>query len=67
MINKYSLLISPAEVESAIMGCDAVAEVAAVPTPDPITGAHICCFVVLKQNTCCDQIEAIVKQKSMRG
>ncbi|MCC7551316.1 MAG: acetate--CoA ligase [Methanobacterium sp.] len=41
--------ISTAEVESAIVSYDAVAEAAVVGKPDPVKGEEICSYVILKE------------------
>ena len=47
-LNVAGKRIGPAEVESAVVGHPAVAEVAAIGVPDPVKGEAIWCFAVLQ-------------------
>jgi acetyl-CoA synthetase len=49
VLNVSGHRLSTMEVESALVGHDAVAEAACVARPDPTTGEAVCAFVTLKQ------------------
>jgi acetyl-CoA synthetase len=49
VLNVAGHRISTAEVESALVSYDAVAEAAVVGNPDPVKGEEICSFITLKE------------------
>lgn len=50
VVNVSGHRIGTAEVESALVSHEAVAEAAVVPKPDPVKGQCLCAFVTLKNN-----------------
>lgn len=50
VLNVAGHRISTAEVESALVSYDSVAEAAVVGKPDPVKGEEICSFIILKED-----------------
>lgn len=50
IIIRGGMNISPVEIETLLMACPAIADVAVVGVPDEILGERVCAFIVLKKN-----------------
>ncbi len=68
MLNISGHLLSTAEVESAILDDNRVAEVASVSKPHSVKGESICCYIVLKINYNYDkELELDLKEKGLKN
>lgn len=62
VITKAGHRLGSMEIESALVGHDAVAEAAVIGKPDPVTGERIKAFIILKANKQRDELEDELKK-----